>query len=146
MSPTPARFTVILKPQLTDTEGHVDHGGALRSATVEFTGRRGASGFPRYSGEGMVADIDPATRTVEAVTVDGYELPYGWVAEAAEVVEAADGDESEQAGQADQAEEADQADQADRADRAEEADQAGEAGQADRADQADQADRADRAD
>ncbi|MFC7308040.1 hypothetical protein ACFQVC_27895 [Streptomyces monticola] len=83
MSPTPARFTVVLKPQLTDAEGHLDHGGALRSATVRHTGGFGASGFPRYEGDGLQVDIDPATRTVEAATVDGDELPYGWVAEVA---------------------------------------------------------------
>lgn len=100
MSPTPARFNVVLKPQLTDADGHVNHGGALRSATVEATGDHGASGFPRYSGEGVVADIDPVTRTVEAVTVDGYELPYGWVAE---VADANDQDADDQAGAADPA-------------------------------------------
>ncbi|MER7173506.1 hypothetical protein [Streptomyces mesophilus] len=81
MHSAPSRFTVLLKPQLTDADSHVDHGGVLRSATVEATGMTGASGFPRYAGEGIEADIDPQTRTVEAITVDGDELPYGWVAE-----------------------------------------------------------------
>ncbi|WP_327358116.1 hypothetical protein [Streptomyces sp. NBC_01304] len=86
MSPsaTPARYTVLLKPQLTDADGHTDHGGALRSATVAATGDFGASGFPRFEGDGVQADIDPETHTVEAVTVDGGELPYGWVAEVAD--------------------------------------------------------------
>lgn len=51
--------------------------GAIRSAVVEATGETGASGYPRYAGEGMVADIDPATRTVEALLIDGAELDYG---------------------------------------------------------------------
>ncbi|NBE54713.1 hypothetical protein, partial [Streptomyces boluensis] len=84
MSAIPERFTVLLKPQLADAEGHPEHGGALRSATVTHTGRTGSSGFPRYEGDGVQADIDPATRTVEAVTVDGSALPYGWVAQVAE--------------------------------------------------------------
>ncbi|SCF93499.1 hypothetical protein GA0115255_111752 [Streptomyces sp. Ncost-T6T-2b] len=37
----------------------------------------GASGYPRYAGEGMEADVDPETRTVEAVLIDGEELDYG---------------------------------------------------------------------
>lgn len=53
---------------------------AVRSALVEATGETGASSYPRYSGEGIVADIDPETRTVEAVLVDGEELDYGLVA------------------------------------------------------------------
>lgn len=50
---------------------------AIRSAVVEATGETGASGYPRYAGEGVVADIDPATHAVEAVLVDGAELDYG---------------------------------------------------------------------
>lgn len=50
---------------------------AIRSAVVEATGETGASGYPRYAGEGMVADIDPVTRTVEALLIDGAELDYG---------------------------------------------------------------------
>ncbi|WP_231626774.1 hypothetical protein [Streptomyces apocyni] len=94
MSTSPRRFTVVLKPQLTDAEGHPDHGGVLRSATVEATGGTGESGYPRYEGEGITADIDPRTRTVEAVSVDGRELPYGWVAEVADE----DGEHGEDAG------------------------------------------------
>lgn len=44
---------------------------------MEATGETGASGYPRYAGEGMVADIDPATHTVEALLVDGAELDLG---------------------------------------------------------------------
>jgi hypothetical protein len=80
----PARYTVVLKPRLTDAEGRTDHGAALRSVSVAVTGAEGTSGYPRYEGEGVQADIDPATSTVEALTVDGEELPYGWVAEVAD--------------------------------------------------------------
>ncbi|MEU9319935.1 hypothetical protein [Streptomyces sp. NPDC048295] len=52
-------------------------GGAVRSAVVSATGQTGASGYPRYSGEGIVADIDPATHAVEALLVDGAELAFG---------------------------------------------------------------------
>ncbi|MFJ9038849.1 hypothetical protein ACIRF8_19925 [Streptomyces sp. NPDC102406] len=81
----PSRCTVVLKPRLTDAEGRPDHGNPLRTVAVTATGAVGASGYPRYEGEGVQADIDPRTRTVEAVTVDGEELPYGWVAEVADV-------------------------------------------------------------
>nr|WSW71275.1 hypothetical protein OG461_02020 [Streptomyces sp. NBC_00995] len=52
-------------------------GAPLRSAVVTATGETGESGYPRYAGEGMVADIDPATRTVQALLIDGSELDYG---------------------------------------------------------------------
>ncbi|WTC78116.1 hypothetical protein OG891_37130 [Streptomyces sp. NBC_01637] len=61
----------------TDTTEAPDSVAAIRSAVVEATGETGASGYPRYAGEGMVADIDPATRTVEALLIDGAELDYG---------------------------------------------------------------------
>ncbi|MFJ6213724.1 hypothetical protein ACIQGZ_10400 [Streptomyces sp. NPDC092296] len=76
-----ARFILVLEAQLADAEGHPEHGAALRTAVVEATGAEGVSGFPRYEGDGVQAEIDPETRTVEAVTVDGHELPYGWVAQ-----------------------------------------------------------------
>lgn len=63
-----------------ETEGTAASGGAVRSAVVSATGETGASGYPRYAGEGFVADIDPATRTVEALLVDGAELTYGLTA------------------------------------------------------------------
>ncbi|WSY19086.1 hypothetical protein OG928_41675 (plasmid) [Embleya sp. NBC_00896] len=53
-------------------------GPAVRSAVVEATGETGASGHPRYAGEGVVADIDPHSRAVEAITIDGAELEDGW--------------------------------------------------------------------
>jgi hypothetical protein len=83
-------YDLLLKPQLADAEGHPDHGPVLRVITLGATGALGDTGYPRYAGEGVEADIDPRTRTVEAVTVDGNELPYGWVALVA------DGDESGQ--------------------------------------------------
>lgn len=52
-------------------------GAAIRSAVVTATGETGESGYPRYAGEGMVADIDPATHTVQALLIDGSELDYG---------------------------------------------------------------------
>ncbi|MEV0489824.1 hypothetical protein [Streptomyces atratus] len=70
-------------PGASGTSGTADTGDVrsadapIRSAVVEATGETGASGYPRYAGEGMVADIDPATHTVEALLVDGAELDYG---------------------------------------------------------------------
>ncbi|WP_327179492.1 hypothetical protein OG599_32235 [Streptomyces sp. NBC_01335] len=52
-------------------------GSAIRSGVVEATGATGASGYPRYAGDGIEADIDPATRTVEALLIDGAEIDYG---------------------------------------------------------------------
>ncbi|MBT2507290.1 hypothetical protein J7I98_15590 [Streptomyces sp. ISL-98] len=77
----PDRYTVEIKPRAADADGHPNHGATLRTAVVEATGRTGESGYPRYEGEGVQAEIDPETRTVEAITLDGEELPYGWVAE-----------------------------------------------------------------
>ncbi|MGK5548729.1 hypothetical protein ACSNOH_28950 [Streptomyces sp. URMC 127] len=79
--PAPSRYTVALKPRVADEESHPDHGSPLRTATVEATGEVGVSGFPRYEGEGVQAEIDPETQAVEKVTVDGDALPYGWMAE-----------------------------------------------------------------
>ena len=59
-----------------DTGNH-GPGAAIRSAVVAATGQTGESGYPRYEGDGMVADIDPATHTVEALLIDGSELDYG---------------------------------------------------------------------
>ncbi|MGN0117358.1 MAG: hypothetical protein ACI39M_07695 [Streptomyces albidoflavus] len=84
MSENPRWYTVVLKPQLADAEGHPEHGSPLRETRVEATGELGASGYPRYAGSGVQADIDPATGAVEAVTVDGDELPIGYVAQARE--------------------------------------------------------------
>jgi hypothetical protein len=65
------------RPEATDDTEVPDSVAAIRSAVVEATGETGASGYPRYAGEGMVADIDPVTRTVEALLIDGAELDYG---------------------------------------------------------------------
>jgi hypothetical protein len=79
MTIDPRRFEILLVPE------HVEGGddpaalaaAVIRSAVVEATGEQGASGYPRYAGHGLVADIDPATRTVEALLVDGFEIDYG---------------------------------------------------------------------
>lgn len=78
------RYDILLQPQTADFEGHPEHGPVLRVIAVRATGAHGETGYPRYAGEGVEADIDPLTRTVEAITVDGEELPYGWVAEIAD--------------------------------------------------------------
>ncbi|MGW3489782.1 hypothetical protein [Streptomyces sp. NPDC001054] len=75
-------YTVVLKPQIIDEAGHLDHGTELRRAVVRPTGAEGTSGYPRFAGEGVEADINPENHAVEAVTVDNEELPIGWVAEA----------------------------------------------------------------
>ncbi|MFF8828723.1 hypothetical protein [Streptomyces sp. NPDC015131] len=78
MSTRPQRFEILLVP------AHVEGRDAahpadrpVRSAVVEATGETGASGYPHYVGQGVEADIDPETRTVEALLVDGAELDYG---------------------------------------------------------------------
>ncbi|MET8859366.1 hypothetical protein [Streptomyces sp. NPDC004579] len=72
------RFTVLLVPEYVEhTDATSAQEAAVRSADVEATGETGQTGYPRYAGEGIVADIDPRTRTVEAVLVDGSELDYG---------------------------------------------------------------------
>ncbi|GAA5020703.1 hypothetical protein [Streptomyces siamensis] len=78
MTTEPQRFTVLLVPEYIEGTDRVSaEEAAVRSAVVEATGETGATGYPRYAGEGIVADIDPRTRTVEAVLVDGAELDYG---------------------------------------------------------------------
>jgi hypothetical protein len=72
------RFTVLLVPEYLENKGAASaQDSAVRSAVVEATGETGETGYPRYAGDGIVADIDPRTRTVEAVLVDGSELDYG---------------------------------------------------------------------
>ncbi|MFE7355882.1 hypothetical protein ACFU8Q_22475 [Streptomyces sp. NPDC057543] len=74
----PQSYEILLVPgHVEDTDEAAGSGGAIRSAVVAATGETGASGYPRYSGEGVVADIDPATHAVEALLVDGAELDYG---------------------------------------------------------------------
>ncbi|MFI1395790.1 hypothetical protein [Streptomyces sp. NPDC020681] len=78
MSTDPQRFEILLVPEhVEDSDATSLADAAIRSAVVEATGRRGSSGYPRYVGHGLEADIDPATRTVEALLVDGAELDYG---------------------------------------------------------------------
>ncbi|MBO0916634.1 hypothetical protein [Streptomyces laculatispora] len=82
----PQSYEILLVPAFTDTKGSDAKGSGpgtggpgntIRSAIVDATGETGESGYPRYSGDGMVADIDPSTHTVEALLVDGSELDYG---------------------------------------------------------------------
>lgn len=78
MTKEPQRFTILLLPEHVEDRGGASvEDSAVRSAVVEATGEMGASGYPRYVGHGIVADIDPRTRTVEALLVDGSELDYG---------------------------------------------------------------------
>ncbi|QIK10601.1 hypothetical protein SLV14_007485 [Streptomyces sp. Je 1-4] len=78
MTKEPQRFTILLIPEHVEDRGGASvEDSAVRSAVVEATGEMGASGYPRYVGHGIVADIDPRTRTVEALLVDGAELDYG---------------------------------------------------------------------
>ncbi|MFE7568320.1 hypothetical protein ACFU76_15380 [Streptomyces sp. NPDC057539] len=78
MKTVPPRFEILLVAEFTESdEGPPTAANALRSALVEATGETGASGYPRYAGNGMEADIDPETRTVEALLIDGYEVDYG---------------------------------------------------------------------
>ncbi|MGW0537362.1 hypothetical protein [Streptomyces sp. NPDC003032] len=78
MKTEPQRYEILLVPEFTgDGRSTSDSRGVLRSAVVVATGETGASGYPRYTGDGMEADIDPATRAVEALLVDGAELDYG---------------------------------------------------------------------
>ncbi|MET9346606.1 hypothetical protein [Streptomyces termitum] len=81
MSTHPKRYEVLLVPaHVEDRGGASVADSAVRSAVVEWTGRYGESGYPRYEGHGIAADVDQETRTVEALLVDGRELDYGLVA------------------------------------------------------------------
>ncbi|KAF0647200.1 MULTISPECIES: hypothetical protein [Streptomyces] len=74
----PKRLEILIVPE--HAQGHEAERlaeVAIRSALVEATGETGASGYPRYAGGGIVADVDPESRTVEALLVDGSELDYG---------------------------------------------------------------------
>ncbi|MFJ4923350.1 hypothetical protein [Streptomyces sp. NPDC088725] len=78
MTIVPQRFEILLVPEHTQgRDGPPLPTSALRSAVVEATGDTGSSGYPRYAGNGMEADIDPETHTVEALLIDGEELDYG---------------------------------------------------------------------
>ncbi|WP_326701320.1 hypothetical protein OG909_30830 [Streptomyces sp. NBC_01754] len=83
----PQSYEILLVPEHKESAtGAPEPGTALRSAVVAATGDTGASGYPRYTGEGVEADIDPATHTVEALLVDGAELDYGLIARVADRV------------------------------------------------------------
>ncbi|MET8508675.1 hypothetical protein ABZV60_29155 [Streptomyces sp. NPDC004787] len=81
MSTHPKRFEILLVPAHVEDRGAASVAdSAVRSAVVEATGRSGETGYPIYEGHGVRADIDPETRTVEALLVDGRELDYGLTA------------------------------------------------------------------
>ncbi|HEY9367182.1 hypothetical protein [Streptomyces sp.] len=81
MSTVPKRFEILVVPAHVDDRGAASvEDSAVRAAVVEATGEVGNSGYPRYAGHGIVADIDPETRTVEAILLDGRELDYGLTA------------------------------------------------------------------
>ncbi|MGW8379483.1 hypothetical protein [Streptomyces sp. ODS28] len=85
MSHHAARYEIAVTPQPPEEEAEASEAEvadtAVRREWVHATGETGASGYPRYAGEGLVADIDPAGPSVEAITVDGAELTYGWTAD-----------------------------------------------------------------
>jgi hypothetical protein len=73
----PQSYEILLVPEFKESgTGTPAPGTAIRSGVVAATGQTGASGYPRYAGDGLEADIDPATHTVEALLVDGAELDY----------------------------------------------------------------------
>lgn len=80
----PQSYEILLVPEHEADHRTPDPDTALRSAVVEATGDMGESGYPRYTGEGVEADIDPATHTVEALLVDGTEIDYGLTVRIAE--------------------------------------------------------------
>ncbi|MFF4182381.1 hypothetical protein ACFYZ9_04255 [Streptomyces sp. NPDC001691] len=74
----PRRFEILLVPEHVEDRGNASVAdSAVRSAVVEATGEAGVSGYPRYAGHGIVAEIDSATHAVEALLVDGSELDLG---------------------------------------------------------------------
>ncbi|MGW7097868.1 hypothetical protein [Streptomyces sp. NPDC054838] len=74
-------FEILLVPTNAENPGEASPAGEpVRIAVVRATGETGASGYPRYAGDGMEADIDPASGVVEALLVDGAELDYGLTA------------------------------------------------------------------
>ncbi|WP_424216910.1 hypothetical protein ACN20G_32955 (plasmid) [Streptomyces sp. BI20] len=77
MTTTPRRYTVHLVPEHLTDGGTSPASAAVRTAVVEATGELGVSGYPRYAGEGLVAEIDARVPAVEALLVDGAELDYG---------------------------------------------------------------------
>ncbi|MEU8706561.1 hypothetical protein [Streptomyces sp. NPDC048565] len=92
----PQSYEILLFPEPEEpvTEAPAP-GTAIRSAVVAATGETGASGYPHYTGNGMEADIDPASHTVEALLVDGAELDVGLTARIADRIR---GTEEQEAG------------------------------------------------
>ena len=73
-------FEIEIYPFNTQDMAEDARGPAVRAARVEPTGETGVSGYPRYAGEGVVAEIDAGSGIVEAITIDGAELEDGWTA------------------------------------------------------------------
>ncbi|MFC8592277.1 hypothetical protein [Streptomyces atroolivaceus] len=93
----PQSYEILLFPEPEESAtGTPAPGTAIRSAVVAATGDTGTSGYPRYAGEGMVADIDPASHTVEALLVDGAELDYGLTVRVAEHIGGTEEPETEE--------------------------------------------------
>ncbi|MGW1100657.1 hypothetical protein ACWD5W_33210 [Streptomyces sp. NPDC002455] len=94
----PQSYEILLFPEPEEpVTGAPPPGTAIRSAVVAATGDTGETGYPRYAGNGMEADIDPASHTVEALLVDGAELDYGLTARIADRVRGPQETEEEQA-------------------------------------------------
>ncbi|MEW2635507.1 hypothetical protein AB0903_28660 [Streptomyces sp. NPDC048389] len=89
MNTQPQRFGIIVIPETAEGQDLATQARhAIRSAVVDATGEQGASGYPRYVGDGVEADIDPETRAVEALLVDGAELSLGLAARVVDASEA----------------------------------------------------------
>lgn len=80
MSATADQYQILIFPHNDQDMPAEARGPAVRTALVRATGETGASGYPRYAGEGVQADIDAKSQAVEAITVDGAELDDGWTA------------------------------------------------------------------
>ncbi|MFD9286815.1 hypothetical protein ACFWBV_00535 [Streptomyces sp. NPDC060030] len=95
----PQSYEILLFPEPEEPDaGAPEPGTAIRSAVVVATGQTGASGYPRYAGGGMEADVDPSTHTVEALLVDGAEIDYGLTVRIAERIRGTGGAEEYDAG------------------------------------------------
>ncbi|MFE4215509.1 hypothetical protein [Streptomyces sp. NPDC056844] len=94
----PQSYEILLFPEPEEpVTGAPPPGTAIRSAVVAATGDTGETGYPRYAGNGMEADIDPASHTVEALLVDGAELDFGLTARIADRVRGPEETEAEPA-------------------------------------------------
>jgi hypothetical protein len=83
MTDTSQHLRIFVVPEHVRNTGASLEEVAIRSAVVEPTGETGASGYPRYAGGGLVADVDTKGPTVETLLADGAELDYGLTAVAA---------------------------------------------------------------